>query len=171
MSGYIRKARLNPELEQRAPREARRFVAAELEKLGRGELVDDAVLVVSELVTNSMCYAPGLPVDVVLCRMGPCLWLEVWDCSPELPKRLEPAVTEEHGRGVQIAGAVSMKIGSARVVGGKVTWTLLAVLEDDYLRSRLGESRCTSGLGWPENAASISLEGRCRDGRQLALNV
>ena len=40
-----------------APKEARRFVAAELAALGYHQLIDDACLIVSELTTNSLRYA------------------------------------------------------------------------------------------------------------------
>jgi hypothetical protein len=68
-----------------APSAARRFVARELEGLGFAELVDDARLMVSELVTNSSRYASGKPLWVDLRRAGRYLVLEVWDCSPEPP--------------------------------------------------------------------------------------
>src|SRR3954471_18073351 len=80
--------RLEPTL--RAPGEARRFVARELAGLGYPGLVEDARLVVSELVTNSVINVPGMPVWVNLRRAGKFVVLEVWDCSPDPPVFQDP---------------------------------------------------------------------------------
>lgn len=143
----------------RAPGEARRFVAGVLSELGYRELVDDTKVMVSELVTNSLLYAPGEPISVDIWRAGPCLFLEVWDRSPKPPLCLDPGLLTEHGRGVRIVNELALRFGYAPFFGGKVVWVLLGVVQEDYLPHRMGSrsapaSVCinggrSSGVGWP----------------------
>lgn len=104
---------------------ARRFVAKELEGLGYPELVDDARLMVSELVTNSIRYAPGRPLWVDLRRAGKYLLLEVWDCAPEPPVAKDPDFLAEGGRGIHVVKELGRRFGYDLFCCGKVTWVLL----------------------------------------------
>jgi anti-sigma regulatory factor (Ser/Thr protein kinase) len=104
---------------------ARRFVARELEALGYVELVDDSRLMVSELVTNSIRYAPGKPVWVDLRRAGKYLVLEVWDCSPKPPVAQDPDFLAEGGRGLHVVEELGVRFGYDLFCCGKVTWVLL----------------------------------------------
>ncbi|PZG21754.1 hypothetical protein C1J01_05765 [Nonomuraea aridisoli] len=91
----------------RTVRHARTIIRDELSALGLSpDLVDDAVLMVSELVTNALMYgeAPyelGLHVDAreIMCA--------VVDGSPLLPEPAEPDTTAEHGRGLRIVARLS----------------------------------------------------------------
>jgi anti-sigma regulatory factor (Ser/Thr protein kinase) len=102
-----------------APAEARR---ATREVLGRWELpalVDRVVLVVSELVTNSVRYGrPPLRLD--LRRLRGCIRVDVHDTVPEEPVLHErPAVGDdrESGRGLLIVSAVADEVGVEQVPG------------------------------------------------------
>jgi two-component sensor histidine kinase len=108
-----------------APSAARRFVARELEVLGYVELADDARLMVSELVTNSIRYAPGKPLWVDLRRAGRYLVLEVWDCSPAPPVSKDPDFLAEGGRGIRVVKELGNRFGYDLFCCGKVTWVLL----------------------------------------------
>ena len=55
-----------------APGKARRFVRHHIERLGHPRCVDDAAVVVSELVTNANAAAPWGPIFVALPRSGIC---------------------------------------------------------------------------------------------------
>jgi two-component sensor histidine kinase len=108
-----------------APKKARRFVARELETLGCHELVDDARLVVSELVTNSIRYVPDRPLWVDLRRAGRYLMLEVWDCSPEPPVPQDPNFLAEGGRGLHVVDELGVMWNYDLLCCGKVTWVIL----------------------------------------------
>lgn len=127
-TGYPRpvmdiEVKLEPTL--RAPKEARRFVARELEGLGYPQLVEDARLMVSELVTNSIRYAPGKPLWVDLRRAGKYLVLEVWDCSPKPPVAQDPDFLAEGGRGIHVVEELGRRFGYDLFCCGKVTWVVL----------------------------------------------
>jgi anti-sigma regulatory factor (Ser/Thr protein kinase) len=104
---------------------ARRFVARELEALGYSGLVDDACLIVSELVTNSVRYAPGKPLWVDLRRTGKHVVLEVWDCSTEPPLAQDQDFLAEGGRGIHVVEELGRRFGYDLFCCGKVTWVLL----------------------------------------------
>jgi hypothetical protein len=115
--------RLEPTL--RAPGQARRFVARELDAWGCSGLVEDARLMVSELVTNSIANVPGKPVWVNIRCAGRCVVLEVWDCSPEPPMCQDPALLDEGGRGLRVIDELGVRFGFDTFVFGKVVWVLL----------------------------------------------
>jgi two-component sensor histidine kinase len=108
-----------------APREARRFVARELDALGYPQLVDNARLMVSELVTNCIRYVPDQPLWVDIRRAGKSLVLEVWDCSTEPPVTQDPDFLAEGGRGLQVVDELGTRFGYDTFCCGKVTWVLL----------------------------------------------
>jgi two-component sensor histidine kinase len=108
-----------------APGEARRFVARELATLGYPGLVENARLMVSELVTNVIAYAPDQPLWVDLRRAGKYLVLEVWDCSAEPPVTQDPDFLAEGGRGLHVVDALGVKWGYDLLCCGKVIWALL----------------------------------------------
>lgn len=108
-----------------APKAARRFVAAELTALGHPHLVDDAQLIVSELTTNSLTYAPGKPLWVDLRRAGKHLLLEVWDCSPEPPVARCPDFLADGGRGIHVVNELAAGFGYETFCCGKVVWVKL----------------------------------------------
>ena len=108
-----------------APSAARRFVARKLEALGYAELVEDARLMVSELVTNCIRYVPGKPLWVDLRRAGKHVVLEVWDCSPEPPVEKDPDFLAEGGRGLHVVDELGTRFGYDILCCGKVTWVVL----------------------------------------------
>ncbi|NVI89980.1 ATP-binding protein [Actinomadura sp. BRA 177] len=55
--------------------------------------VDDAVLVASELLTNSVRAARNQPVTLRLALVPDGLRVEVWDTSPEKPRASTPDLT------------------------------------------------------------------------------
>jgi anti-sigma regulatory factor (Ser/Thr protein kinase) len=118
-----REIRLEPS--RRAPGEARVFVSRKLDELGYSKLIDDAVLIIDELVTNSMRATPSTPVWVVFREIGAYLLLEVWDCCPNPPILQEPDFVAEHGRGLHIISALSTGLGWDIFAWGKVVWVLL----------------------------------------------
>ncbi|MFC4909036.1 ATP-binding protein [Actinomadura gamaensis] len=102
---------------------ARRRVGEVLRRWGRGELVDDAALCVSELVTNALnCGASDIRV-LVERHTDQLVEIAVWDDGPGCPELQDPDVSCENGRGLGIVEALSVawgKHGSAD--GGKTVW-------------------------------------------------
>ncbi|MEV0124995.1 ATP-binding protein [Streptomyces sp. NPDC050703] len=116
----------------RGPGIARALLRLVLEAHGRGELVDDAELLVSELLTNAQLHTTG-PYAL---RLGPGVCdpgrvrVAVWDGDPEIPAGFERGgpradACAEGGRGLFLVrayaddwGAYSFPNGG----GGKLLW-------------------------------------------------
>jgi anti-sigma regulatory factor (Ser/Thr protein kinase) len=90
--------------------DARQFVAGHLERHGLEVLVDDAVLVVSELVTNVVLHA-RTPFAVSLFRTDGHVFLRVGDASAAQPRTVSGDVLDTSGRGLSIVEAVSQAWG------------------------------------------------------------
>jgi anti-sigma regulatory factor (Ser/Thr protein kinase) len=69
------------------------------------EVVDDAVLLVSELVTNSVLHG-GPPVVVAVDCDEATLQVRCATAPPSLPARREAASGDENGRGLPCRGDV-----------------------------------------------------------------
>lgn len=114
--------------------EARALTRAALLRWGHPELIEDATLIVSELVTNAIRYAhapgrgrTGDPLTLVLLRVASHVLLAVGDPSPRIPARAELDDASEHGRGLHIVDTLSKAWGwELRPGGGKAVWALLS---------------------------------------------
>jgi anti-sigma regulatory factor (Ser/Thr protein kinase) len=73
-----------------------------------GEPADDAVLIVSELLTNAIVHGDP-PIGLRLHRATGELTIDVDDGSSVMPRRLRPAPDEPHGRGVAIVAQLSRR--------------------------------------------------------------
>jgi anti-sigma regulatory factor (Ser/Thr protein kinase) len=122
---------------------AARRLAQEL--LGeRNPAADTAMLLVSELVTNSVLHSqsgrPGGTVTVALCAGRASVLIQVRDdggrCAPRLltEQSANPAasaeaagVDAEHGYGLLLVDALAETWGSITTSDGRVTWCRLAV--------------------------------------------
>jgi anti-sigma regulatory factor (Ser/Thr protein kinase) len=113
------------EADELAPGKARRFVRHHVERLGYPRCVDDAAVVVSELVTNAVAAAPWRPIFVALPPSSGRLVIEVWDLSPERPVPQEPDVLDTHGRGLGVVKELSLSYGWDHRGRWKVVWALL----------------------------------------------
>jgi anti-sigma regulatory factor (Ser/Thr protein kinase) len=86
---------------------ARAIIRRELSALClSADLVDDAVLMVSELVTNAFMYGDG-PYELVLHIDAKEIMCVVVDSSPILPELSPPDLAAEHGRGLRIIARLS----------------------------------------------------------------
>ncbi|SDI47732.1 Anti-sigma regulatory factor (Ser/Thr protein kinase) [Sinosporangium album] len=116
---------------------ARDVTRSTLDQWGLSELGDDAVLVVSELVTNAVRYAlyPSVfsnghrrddhPITLMLLRYAPHVLLAVSDPSDEAPTPKEPDFISENGRGLYIVETYSQCWGWDHLDrGGKAVWAL-----------------------------------------------
>jgi anti-sigma regulatory factor (Ser/Thr protein kinase) len=90
-----------------------------------GSLLDDATLLVSELVTNAVRYG-GPPVVLAVDCDGEGLHVRVRDGSPTLPVPRAPTLDAESGRGYLLLDLLSERWGvepeSRTAGGGKEVW-------------------------------------------------
>jgi anti-sigma regulatory factor (Ser/Thr protein kinase) len=102
----------------------RRAVAEVLTDWGVSpETVSDAMLVVSEIVTNALLHAPAEdPLALDLSLTDGVLRVAVSDTSDRHPLRRSPAGHDEGGRGIGILDALASRWGVSDRVGGKSLW-------------------------------------------------
>ncbi|MCD9142624.1 ATP-binding protein [Streptomyces albireticuli] len=110
-----------------AVRTARTLVRTTLEEWGLGSVTDVTVLLVSELVTNSLRYASG-PIGVrMYSHAGPTLLVEVSDPLPDPPTERVAHPDDEGGRGLQLVACASRRWGTRRGNTGKTVWFELSL--------------------------------------------
>ena len=107
-----------------APAQAREFLRGSTCAEHHSEVVDDAVLLVSELVTNSVLHG-GPPVVVAVDCDEATLQVRVRDGSPSLPARREAASGDENGRGLALVAERSADWGVDTGEGGKHVWFVI----------------------------------------------
>ena len=120
-----------------AVRRARHWIAAQLARTDPAELIDAAVLLVSELVTNAVHASaaaagssrgadPGR-VELAVARTRDTVRIEVSDgAHGSLPAPSDPSADDESGRGLQVITALTRQWGCRSVQRGKVVWCELA---------------------------------------------
>ncbi|MCQ4080155.1 SpoIIE family protein phosphatase [Streptomyces sp. RB6PN25] len=111
--------------EASAVRQARLHVGETLAAWGLAALTDVTILLVSELVTNSLRHAHG-PIGVRMVR-GTSLLVEVSDPLPEPPRTRSAAHDDEGGRGMQLVARASRRWGTRQGPLGKTVWFELAL--------------------------------------------
>lgn len=110
-----------------APRQARRFVHDRLTAWGLAALVDDANLVVTELVTNAVLHTGTAP-SVGLRQVGPDqVRVEVLDGSPAPPRSRAFGGTSTTGRGLRLVASLAVSWGIEAQDAGKRVWVVLRV--------------------------------------------
>ncbi|HSE54732.1 MAG TPA: SpoIIE family protein phosphatase [Nocardioidaceae bacterium] len=106
--------------------DARRLVAEHLANYRLpGQVVDDAVLVTSELVTNAMLHGTA-PIDLRVHADQSRVMLEVQDRANFQPRKIRPTPEDEHGRGLQIVAALCQRWGTRMTQDGKAVWCILS---------------------------------------------
>jgi hypothetical protein len=109
-----------------AARAVRRFVRETLAAWGEHTVVDDAVLVASELTTNALLHAAS-PFRLAMARLDRTVRIEVHDGDAVHPEQRAPFDHATSGRGVAIVAALVSRWGTEDADGGKVVWTELPV--------------------------------------------
>jgi anti-sigma regulatory factor (Ser/Thr protein kinase) len=111
----------------RAPRDARQAIARFLARADVPQLIDDAQLLVSELVTNAVRHACG-PITVHASFRDGFLHLEVTDSAVgAAPERRTAGVDDEGGRGMELVEKLSARWGWTTTENSKVVWLDLRV--------------------------------------------
>lgn len=111
--------------------EARRFAREVLAEWGLHDLLDDVVLLTSELVTNAVTHA-GTPMTVAVVREEDRLRIDVFD---QHPTRVLPVGANarpgagEHGRGLLITSALATAWGVEYRRDHKRVWAAFALVE------------------------------------------
>lgn len=109
-----------------AASEAREFVSA---ALGKHPALDDALLVTSELVTNSVMHASdAASVGVSVCFGGACVRIDVWDDGCAGIPHIRDSVDgdAEGGRGLQLVNLIAWQWGFSRSPGRSCCWAEIA---------------------------------------------
>jgi serine phosphatase RsbU (regulator of sigma subunit) len=108
--------------------QVRSFVAQELRRLGRDQLVDDAVLVASELAANAMLHAGGVAA-VSVTEVDGEVRLELHDRTRVPPVMARHSTEAMTGRGLRLVASLSTAWGSEPTEQGKIVW---ATLSEDH---------------------------------------
>lgn len=115
--------------QDRSPTTARRLVQEALTEAGLEVMLDDALLLVTELVTNAVIHA-GTDVELSI-DIGPGrARIEVLDRGPgavPTPDRTPADATREGGRGMFLLDALAREWGTRHFPGGKSVWFELGV--------------------------------------------
>jgi anti-sigma regulatory factor (Ser/Thr protein kinase) len=104
---------------------ARSFTHQALARWQLAELADDALLAVSELVTNAVLHGRG-PVTLLLERQDGGIRVEVHDHSSQMPQTTAASQLRTSGRGLAIVAAIAHSWGAHQLRAGKVVWAEVA---------------------------------------------
>ncbi|MEU0879321.1 ATP-binding protein [Lentzea sp. NPDC005914] len=88
------------------------------------DLTDDALLIVTELVSNSIDHGEGL-ITLTVSRKSGGMLVEVHDESPKQPLVRPVDPSSARGRGMQLVQALSARWGTKPHARGKVVWAEL----------------------------------------------
>ena len=114
--------------------ESRTFVATTLRRWGLDELVMDAELLTSELVTNALIHA-RTEVQIAVAVADGSAEIGITDGAPGVPRQRTASYPSEGGRGLRLVDAVAQDWGVANVGSGKQVWFRLDVGETWPYRS------------------------------------
>jgi anti-sigma regulatory factor (Ser/Thr protein kinase) len=107
------------------PGTARRLVTEATTELHR-DVVETALLLTSELVTNAVRYGQAQSVSLCVTLTDGQLWVEVDDNATTPPTRRLSDQQAERGRGLILVNALASHWGVKRRNRGKVVWFCLA---------------------------------------------
>jgi serine phosphatase RsbU (regulator of sigma subunit)/PAS domain-containing protein len=100
---------------------ARRFAADVLSAWQQGPIIEDALILLDEVVTNAVQHTVG--EVTVLLQLDRCLHVDVFDSSNRMPARRSPSDETETGRGLQIVETLAAAWGTEpQPGGGKRVW-------------------------------------------------
>jgi anti-sigma regulatory factor (Ser/Thr protein kinase) len=107
---------------------ARRLVTTLLSMWGLPGLVDDATLVLDELVANSADHARGSSIQVTITRKDHALVrLAVVDMERKHPRFVVAGPDDEGGRGLRLVAGISQRWGVDTLHGAKRVWADVVV--------------------------------------------
>ncbi|GAA2138601.1 hypothetical protein GCM10009844_06720 [Nocardioides koreensis] len=125
-SGTTTGLRLGFESRQIDISQARHAVAEHLRGIGAAEgVIEDAILVTSELLTNATLHAVP-PIELRVIGDETEIRIEVHDHASYEPRKQRPDAEDEHGRGLQIVAALADRWGTRPTNAGKTVWCVLS---------------------------------------------
>ncbi len=113
---------------------ARQFVAATLRGWGLDAAIDDAELLVSELVTNAILHARS-PATVTIDHDSPRLRVAVCDSSPSPPRLRDYGPDAVTGRGMLLVDRIARRWGVEMNGNGKCVWFEVDVSGEDRVHA------------------------------------
>ncbi|MFJ3720077.1 ATP-binding protein [Streptomyces sp. NPDC090057] len=102
-------------------RTGRDFLGKALVAWDCAHVADDALLLLSEILTNAVQHAEG-PIGVRACRTDTSLTVEIGDRSLHLPQPRSATEDDESGRGLLLVRALAGDWGVRPADDGKTTW-------------------------------------------------
>lgn len=135
----------------RCVRDARAHVREDLAATALPDgAIEDVLLVVSELVSNSLRHARPLPGDDAVALRWDCdeasVVVRVTDGGgPTFPRARPPATSALGGRGLAMVAAVSADWGVERAAGQVTVWAVVAADDAVTTTDRLGGARSQRG--------------------------
>jgi anti-sigma regulatory factor (Ser/Thr protein kinase) len=109
-------------MDVRAPGRARQFVAAAFCSMHASGVLDEAELLVSELVTNAVRYGTPPIWLRVECDDSHEMVVRVADADPAPPTLMEADWADESGRGLALVDVISDDWGVESLPEGKQVW-------------------------------------------------
>ncbi|MFD4976619.1 ATP-binding protein [Streptomyces sp. NPDC058424] len=108
---------------------ARRVTAARLRYCGLTELIDDAALIVSELVTNAIVHSGGTQITFTMAIRDSSLCISVHDEMPGGPTVHNASSEAERGRGLFLVECIANAHGGTWGTSdaGATTWCRLTL--------------------------------------------
>jgi hypothetical protein len=106
--------------------QARRFTADTLDGWGLVDPERTTAIVVTELVSNAVRHSRA-PLALRLLHHDGRVVVEVLDADDRPPRPFQPAIHDEHHRGLFLVERLSERWGSRPAAGGKVVWAELTL--------------------------------------------
>lgn len=131
-AGDPRSAQLRLPPKATSPARSRRFVAETLAAWGVADGIDDALLVVSELVTNALLHA-RTPMVVTLVDAGAeAVLMSVSDGSRQPPQERHFSLESGTGRGLRLLQSIAIEWGVRVDADGKTVWCRVPLGDASY---------------------------------------
>jgi anti-sigma regulatory factor (Ser/Thr protein kinase) len=95
-----------------------------LEASSLSHLAENAILLVSELVTNAVRHArgDGSPLELLVIQSGTVLRIEILDTDPRPPTPRNPDALDGSGFGFVLVEAIADDWGVSQTSTGKAVW-------------------------------------------------
>ena len=135
---------------------ARRLVRSHLQDHGMAALVDNAELIVSELVGNVVLHVGGT-VEVAVEVASDEVMLSVTDGSPLSPHLRVFSRTSSTGRGMRLVHSLSAEHGVRSSGEGKTIWVRLTPSSSERGDAELAE--VFADIDWVAELAEVDLDG------------